>query len=75
MNPASDVASHADAIFLSPHKLLGGPGSPGVLLAKKRLFNVDLAPDQPGGGTVEYVSRERTLYSRVSPAVPSRSYY
>lgn len=71
--PTLDPASHADAIFLSPHKWLGGPGAPGVLLAKRRLFRVDGAPDQPGGGTVEYVSRSKTVYSRVNKRILSDS--
>jgi len=40
-----------DAIYFSPHKFLGGPGSPGVLIFHKKLYN-NRAPDQPGGGTV-----------------------
>jgi len=40
-----------DAIFFSPHKFLGGPGSPGVLIFNKKLYS-NRVPDQPGGGTV-----------------------
>eukprot|EP01084_Bolivina_argentea_P169111 293184_1 len=40
-----------DAIFISPHKYLGGPGSPGILCAKKKLF-LNHTPVVPGGGTV-----------------------
>ena len=40
-----------DAIFLSAHKYLGGPGSPGILCAKKQLFR-NYVPVIPGGGTV-----------------------
>lgn len=43
-----------DAVFISPHKLMGGPGTPGVLVAKRRLFR-SAAPSAPGGGTVAYV--------------------
>ncbi len=45
-----------DAIFLSPHKFIGGPGSSGVLVFNSRLYRQDLAPTVAGGGTVDYVS-------------------
>ena len=46
-----------DAIFLSPHKFLGGPGSPGVLLMRKILYKLkDFPPSSCGGGTVNYVN-------------------
>lgn len=44
-----------DAIFLSPHKFLGGPGSSGVLVFKRGLYDSSLAPTVGGGGTVDYV--------------------
>ncbi len=44
-----------DAIFISPHKFIGGPGTPGVLVAKKKLFT-NKVPSVPGGGTVAYVN-------------------
>jgi len=44
-----------DALFLSPHKFLGGPGSPGVLLFDQMLYDQP-APTTAGGGTVSYVS-------------------
>jgi selenocysteine lyase/cysteine desulfurase len=50
MHPA-DPAEQLDAIIFSPHKFLGGPGTPGVLIFNKRLYNLE-SPDQPGGGTV-----------------------
>jgi selenocysteine lyase/cysteine desulfurase len=53
--------TYKDAIFLSPHKLIGGPGSPGVLVAKKDLF-VNRVPSVPGGGTVAYVNPEAHRY-------------
>jgi selenocysteine lyase/cysteine desulfurase len=40
-----------DAIFFSPHKFLGGPGSAGVMVLSKELYN-NRVPDHPGGGTV-----------------------
>ncbi|KAG8055558.1 hypothetical protein GUJ93_ZPchr0001g33028 [Zizania palustris] len=46
-----------DAVFLSPHKFLGGPGSPGVLAMAARLYRLRrTAPSTSGGGTVVYVS-------------------
>uniref|UniRef100_J3L3Q6 Aminotransferase class V domain-containing protein n=1 Tax=Oryza brachyantha TaxID=4533 RepID=J3L3Q6_ORYBR len=46
-----------DAVYLSPHKFLGGPGSPGVLAMAKRLYRLRrTAPSTSGGGTVVYVS-------------------
>ena len=47
--------AYKDAVFLSPHKLAGGPGSPGVLVVKKRLVK-NSVPTQPGGGTVALVT-------------------
>lgn len=46
-----------DAMFYSPHKLLGGPGSCGLLAIRKNLFDTDAKPTFAGGGTVRYVSR------------------
>lgn len=45
-----------DALFLSPHKLLGGVGSCGILVIKKELCDIP-KPTFAGGGTVAYVSR------------------
>ena len=45
-----------DALFLSPHKLLGGVGSCGLLVIKKELCR-EIKPTFAGGGTVGYVSR------------------
>jgi selenocysteine lyase/cysteine desulfurase len=44
-----------DAVFLSPHKFPGGPGTPGVLVAKRWMFRNDV-PSVPGGGTILFVS-------------------
>jgi len=52
---------YMDAIFLSPHKLIGGPGSPGVLVARKALLT-NAVPVVPGGGVVQYVSPVDHLY-------------
>lgn len=44
-----------DAIFFSPHKFLGGPGTSGVLIFSSKLYNRNV-PDQPGGGTVDWTN-------------------
>ncbi len=50
MHPAED-AERLDAIIFSPHKFIGGPATPGVLILHKDLYTLK-TPDQPGGGTV-----------------------
>jgi selenocysteine lyase/cysteine desulfurase len=42
-----------DAVFFSPHKFLGGPGSSGVLIFDTTLYKNKI-PDHPGGGTVDW---------------------
>jgi len=54
VDPA-DPLSYKDAIFISPHKLIGGPGTPGVLVGRRDLFDNEV-PAVPGGGTVAYVN-------------------
>ncbi len=54
MHPA-DPTEKLDAIFFSPHKFLGGPGSSGVLIFDSALYHRD-DPDQPGGGTVDWTN-------------------
>eukprot|EP01083_Nonionella_stella_P181530 650598_1 len=50
--PYLDVnMSNKDAVFISTHKYLAGPGAPGILCAKKHLFQ-NYVPVIPGGGTV-----------------------
>ena len=51
-----------DVMYLSPHKLLGGPGSCGLLIIKKDLIDSSLAPTFSGGGTVRYVNKEIIEY-------------
>ena len=53
----SGKADGYDAIFLSPHKFLGGPGSSGILLVNDALYLLkDAPPSTAGGGTVLYVN-------------------
>lgn len=49
--PGTDL----DAIFFSPHKFLGGPGSSGVLIFNSKLYSNPI-PDNPGGGTVDWTN-------------------
>ncbi len=54
MHP-ENPAERLDAVFFSPHKFLGGPGTSGVLIFNKNLYN-NRVPDQPGGGTVNWTN-------------------
>ena len=60
MNPQSQGNDDPsiDAIFISPHKFLGGPGSSGVLVFNERIYHRDLPPSMSAGGTVDYVGPE-----------------
>ena len=58
---AGDPLAAKDAIFISPHKFVGGPGTPGVLMVKRRLVT-NRVPTVPGGGTVSYVSADDHSY-------------
>jgi selenocysteine lyase/cysteine desulfurase len=55
MGRPADGPSYLDAVFFSPHKFLGGPGSAGVLAVRRELVG-NRVPTVPGGGTVAYVS-------------------
>ena len=52
---------YLDAVFISPHKFIGGPGTPGVLAARRDLFR-NRVPGMPGGGTVAYVNPTEHVY-------------
>ncbi len=56
-----------DAIFFSPHKFLGGPGSSGILIFDRNLYDSHFSPDQPGGGTVKWTNPwgEHSFYEDV----------
>lgn len=54
MHPNQELR-RLDAVFLSPHKFLGGPGTAGVVIFNKKLYK-NHVPDQPGGGTVTYTN-------------------
>jgi selenocysteine lyase/cysteine desulfurase len=61
MNPGGDPAAAKDAVFLSPHKFIGGPGTPGLLIVRRELLT-NRVPDVVGGGTVAYVSPTEHTY-------------
>ena len=50
-----------DGLYISPHKFVGGPGSPGVLIVNKALMG-NSVPARPGGGTVSYVNPVEHVY-------------
>ena len=51
-----------DGIIFSPHKMLGGQNTPGVLIAHDRIYRNQLKPTQPGGGTVNFVYKNMVDY-------------
>lgn len=54
MHP-EDPMEQLDAIYFSPHKFLGGPGTPGILIFNSKLYS-NSKPDNPGGGTVSWTT-------------------
>lgn len=54
MHP-KDEDAYLDAVYFSPHKFLGGPGTSGVLVFNKKLYK-NMVPDCPGGGTVSWTN-------------------
>jgi selenocysteine lyase/cysteine desulfurase len=64
-----------DALYFSPHKFLGGPGSCGVLVFHQRIYRADLPPTVGAGGTVDFVNFDGQSYStdievREKPGTP-----
>lgn len=73
MTPAADAA--IDAVVLSPHKFVGGPGASGVMILRRDAVATD-RPTWPGGGTVRFVSPRghdyaRTLEAREEAGTPN----
>lgn len=60
-SPEQSNMAYLDAVFVSPHKFIGGPGTPGLLVARKELFT-NRVPDIPGGGTVQFVNPTEHKY-------------
>lgn len=55
MHPSSSKNSYLDAVYFSPHKFLGGPGTTGILVFNQKLYH-NSVPDCPGGGTVSWTN-------------------
>ena len=55
MHPKNNQDAYLDAIFFSPHKFLGGPGSSGVLIFNKNIYKLKI-PDHTGGGIVKWTN-------------------
>ncbi len=70
------IDARKDAVFFSPHKFIGGVETPGVLIVKKHLFLNEQKPEQPGGGTVFFVTDQdhrylKKKYEREEGGTPS----
>ncbi|MCF7885870.1 MAG: aminotransferase class V-fold PLP-dependent enzyme [Candidatus Marinimicrobia bacterium] len=75
INMNKDEQSYFDAIFLSPHKFLGGPGSSGLLIFNEKIYHKELPPTISAGGTVMFVNFKKELFSenieeREKPGTP-----
>ena len=55
IHPNDETGRYLDAIYFSPHKFLGGPGTTGILVFNPSLYN-NRVPDNPGGGTVDWTN-------------------
>ncbi|MBA7498569.1 Cysteine desulfurase [subsurface metagenome] len=62
INMNNDSDTFFDAIFISPYKFVGGPGSSGILVFNERVYNLELSPTSAGGGTVDFVSSTTVDY-------------
>ena len=58
---APGFGDHIDAVVLSPHKYIGGPGASGLLICDKAVFD-GIMPTMTGGGTVSYVTADGHRY-------------
>lgn len=62
MHNNQNINDYIDALYLSPHKFIGGPGTPGLLIINECLF-LNECPYFPSGGTVRYTSSKNNIYS------------
>ena len=62
LNQYEKTKAFKDGMFFSPHKFIGGPNTPGVLITHDRIYRNQLKPTQPGGGTVNFVYRDMIDY-------------
>lgn len=58
-----DLSQSIDGIYLSPHKFLGGPGTCGLAIFKKSIYNKKIDPTHGGGGTVDFVNENLVFYT------------
>ena len=65
MNPEVSRTAHKDALFFSTHKLVGGPGTPGILVVKRTVIQ-NINPSTIGGGTVSFVTPDNHTFLPVS---------
>jgi len=70
-----DSEAYFDAIFLSPHKFLGGPGASGLLIFNEKIYKKTLPPSIAAGGTVDFVTYDSQKFSddietREKPGTP-----
>ena len=63
-NTSVNPLDYADALFFSPHKMVGGVGAPGLLILKKKLL-LNETPNLPGGGTIFLVSEGLHRYTQL----------
>ncbi|MCK5882261.1 MAG: aminotransferase class V-fold PLP-dependent enzyme [Bacteriovoracaceae bacterium] len=75
INMNKDSESYFDAVFFSPHKFLGGPGSSGVLVFNQNIYRTEVPPTVAGGGTVDFVTYDKEVYcqdieTRETPGTP-----
>ena len=75
INMNRDSESYFDAVFISPHKFLGGPGSSGLLIFNENLYKKSLPPSVAAGGTVDFVTRDSQKFTddietREKPGTP-----
>jgi selenocysteine lyase/cysteine desulfurase len=61
VEPSDTPEAYKDAVFISTHKLIGGPQTPGLLVARRELFK-NAVPTVPGGGTVSFVRLDSHEY-------------
>lgn len=59
-----DLRLPIDGIYLSPHKFLGGPGTPGLAIFKNSIYPSELNPTHGGGGTVDFVNDNLVFYTK-----------
>jgi len=64
INMTKDAESYFDGIYLSMHKFIGGPGSAGLLVMNRALYNHSIRPCSIGGGTVKYVTDDDVAYNK-----------